>query len=293
LPDDRRRGLERAEQVVEMPWFPDFANAVELARRQTRADHRSDPVAGYVRALSSGDIHALETVWSGKVVVHDPRAGEVRGHRRLRRFVSESRSWLAEHHARTETVASTVVAGRAVVELLAHLSGDAGELAWPVAVVAESPDDRSVVFRSYNSRWAITGRHEVRAPILEPALAHPDGVVACYQDALDAGDTEAIVSTFAANGYFREPASPQFTHRGAPELRSFFDLCFSAGGGIGLQHCTVTDDGARCALEYNCVRWGSHELAPQAGIGVYERAPDGRLAAARIYDDVAPPLPSA
>ena len=30
-------------------------------------------------------------------------------------------------------------------------------------------------------------------------------------------------------------------------------------------------------------------LPPQAGLGVYERGPDGLLAAARIYDDVEPP----
>jgi hypothetical protein len=111
-----------------------------------------------------------------------------------------------------------------------------------------------------------------------------------YQAALEAGDTEAILSTFAANGYFREPASPDVMHRGTPELRSFYNLCFSAGGGIGLQHCAVTDDGLRCALEYNCVRWGRHDLAPQAGIGVYERGPDGLLTAARVYDEVEAPL---
>jgi hypothetical protein len=37
-----------------------------------------------------------------------------------------------------------------------------------VTVVAESPDDRSVVFRSYCSQMPITGRHEVRGPVLEP-----------------------------------------------------------------------------------------------------------------------------
>jgi hypothetical protein len=73
-------------------------------------------------------------------------------------------------------------------------------------------------------------------------------------------------------------------------LRSFFTRCFSAGGGIGLQHCAVTDDGARCALEHNCVRWGRHDLPPQAGLGVYERGPDGLLAAARVYDDIEPPV---
>ena len=105
-----------------------------------------------------------------------------------------------------------------------------------------------------------------------------------------AGDAEAVVSTFAPDGYFREPIGPHYAHRGAAELRSFFTTCFSAGGGIGLQHCAVTDDGVRCALEYNCVRWGSHDLPPQAGIGVYERGPDGLLAAARVYDDIEAPV---
>jgi hypothetical protein len=34
---------------------------------------------------------------------------------------------------------------------------------------------------------------------------------------------------------------------------------------------------------------GSHELPPQAGIGVYDRGPGGLLAAARFYDDVRAP----
>jgi hypothetical protein len=115
-------------------------------------------------------------------------------------------------------------------------------------------------------------------------------VVGRYQAALDAGDADAIVKTFASDGYYREPIGPHRVHRGTPELRAFFSACFSAGGGIGLQDCAVTDDGVRCALEYNCVRWGSSELPPQAGIAVFERDSDGLLAAARIYDDVEPPV---
>jgi hypothetical protein len=50
-----------------MPWFPDFVGAVELARRQTRAAGKADPVGQYVAALNQGDTHVLETAWPGQV----------------------------------------------------------------------------------------------------------------------------------------------------------------------------------------------------------------------------------
>jgi hypothetical protein len=251
---------------------------------------QTDPVAQFVASLTHADARTLETAWPAEVVIHDPREGEIRGHKQLRQFVKNSRSWLAERHARTETVASTAAGGRAVVELLAHLTHDGRELAWPVTVVAESPDHSSVVFRTYYSQWPLTGRHHIRPPVLKPGQAHPGDIAGRYQAALDAGDAEAIVQTFGADGYFREPSGPQYIHRGTGELHSFFTMFFSAGGGIGLQHCSLTDDGVRCALEYNCVRWGSHDLPPQAGIGIYERGPDGLLAAARVYDDIEAPV---
>ena len=104
----------------------------------------------------------------------------------------------------------------------------------------------------------------------------------------EAGDADAIVNTFAPDGYFREPMGPNATHRGTAELRSFFATQFTTGG-IGLQRCAVTDDGVRCALEYNCIRWGTDDLPAQAGLAVYERGADGLLAAVRIYDDVEAP----
>lgn len=272
-----------------MPWFPDFVGAAELVRRQTRVAGQADPVGQYVAALNSGDTRALEDVWPGAVVVYDPHAGEVRGHRRLRQFVKRSKSILAERQAHTETVAATVAGDRAVVELLAHLAYDGRELAWPVAVVAESPDYRSVVFRSYFSQRAIDGMQHLRPPILQPGPVHLADIVSTYQAALAAGDVDTVVGTFTPDGYLREALGPQCTHRGRAELRSFFGVSFSSGGGIGLEPCAVTDDGVRCAVEYNCVRWGGNQLPPQAGIVVYERSTDGRLAAARLYDDVEPP----
>jgi ketosteroid isomerase-like protein len=273
---------------VEMPWFPDFVAAVELARVQTRAAGRADPVGHYLTALAHGDDQALEAVWPGDLVVHDPRAGVVRGHKQLRQFVRRNQSWLAELHARAETVASTRSGTRAVVELMAHLVLDGTQVAWPVAVVAESPDDRSVTFRTYCSQWPLFGRHQVRPAILQPGSATLRDVVARYFAALDAGDAEAAVGCFARDGYLREPIGPQATHRGATELRSYFTRQLSAGR-IGLRTCALTDDGQRCAVEYTCVAWGGSHLPPQAGLGVYERGGDGLLAAVRLYDDIEPP----
>lgn len=273
-----------------MPWFPDFVGAVELARIETRATGLADPATQYVIALDEGDTHVLETVWPGEVVVHDPRRGEVRGRRHLRQFITENHAWFAAHGARVEKVASTAAGARAVLELLVHLRDEDGqEIHWPLAVVAESPNELSVVFRSYCSQQPLLGSHHVRPPILPSDGARLDGVVGRYRDALEAGDAEAIVETFAPDGYYREPVSAHAVHRGVAELQSFFAKVLSDGG-IGLQSCAVTDDGVRCAVEYNCVSWGAAALSPQAGIGVYERHPDGSLAAVRVYDDVESPF---
>src|SRR5262245_55778050 len=160
-----------------MPWFPDFVAAVELTRQQTRAAGRADPVARYLSALTAGDTHTLETVWPGDVVVYDPRAGEVRGRKQLRQFVKQSQALLAERHASSEAVASTRVGQRAVVEILARLTHDGEEVPWPVAVVAESSDERSIEFRIYCSQWPVDGRRHVRAPILPSASTRPGGVI--------------------------------------------------------------------------------------------------------------------
>ena len=272
-----------------MPWFPDFVGAAELARVNLRSAGRADPVRQYFEALTDGDPDELETVWPGSVVVYDPRAGEVRGHKQLRQFVRRNRAWLAERDAQIETVASTCTGGRAAVELLAHLKDrDGREVAWPLAVVAESADERSVVFRTYCSQWPVDGQRHVRPSILDPAPTGTDGVVGRYHAALRAGDAGAAVETFTPDGYLREPVGPSFTHRGTDELTSYFTSALSEGG-IGIESCVLTDDGDRCAVEYNCVSWGEHALPPQAGVCVFERGSDSLLAAARVYDDIEAP----
>jgi hypothetical protein len=185
-----------------------------------------------------------------------------------------------------------VLERRGFEEVVLHLDGDGGRVALPFAVVADHPSDgRIEELRLYCSGWPLTGRHAERPPLLQrdPALRASD-VVAEYQDSLAAGDVEAIVATFEPDGYAGEPAGAPYVHSGLDGLRAFYEQLFSNGGGISLEHCALVDDRHACALEYNVVRWGRTELPPQAGVAVYARGESGKLAAARIYDDVDPPL---
>jgi len=271
-----------------MPWFPDFTNAAELARRRRRVDGRADPGAAYVAALERRDTRDLEVVWPGEVVVHDPVAGEVRGHRALRQFVHRSGRWLDEHRARTERIGCTVADGRAVLELLAHLDDGGRRVTWPVAVVAEVDGDDSVEFRTYCSRRPVDGRHHVRPPVLAGGDGRPGGVVGRLLGALAVGDVDAAVAQFASGAYVREPDASDHTR-----LPTYFARCFGGGGSVVLWDCATTDDGARCALEHTCVRWGARDLPPEAGLMVCERDAEDRLVAVRLYDDIESPVRSA
>jgi hypothetical protein len=153
-----------------------------------------------------------------------------------------------------------------------HLGGESEGVDLPVAIAADKSDGQIDELRIYHGTWQLTGRRARRPPLLQPdpELRAPD-VLAQYQSALAAGDLDAI-------------------HRGREGLSKFYEWSFSNGGGIPLEHCALTDDERACALEYNVVRWGRTELPPEPGIAVYVRGESGKLAAARIYDDLDPPV---
>ena len=210
-------------------------------------------------------------------------------------FVADQAAWLRERDAVVETVALTPTTTRTVEEivlrLLADDEGGGGRVELPVAIVSDrNPDGTLKSVRVYHSMWPLTGGHRVREPLLpkDPNLVVPD-VVGEYQRALVAGDLEAVLATYEEDAYAREPSGGEYVYRGKEKLREVYSAQFANGGGIPLEHCTVTDDGVRCAVEYNCVRWGVTEIPPQAGVAVYERGSSGRLAGGRIYDDVDPP----
>ncbi len=240
----------------------------------------------------TGETDALIESFAGEPELHHPVRGRIKGARAFEAFIAETNHWLAQRNVSIEDVERVVTDQRGFEEVVLHLDGEDGRVDLPVAVVADRlPDGRVGEVRIYFSGWPLNGRHANRPPLLQPdpELREPD-VVAEYQRALAAGDVEAIVSAFEPDGYAREPAGGEHIHRGPDGLRAFYELLFSNGGGIPLEHCSVTDDGRACALEYNVVRWGKTELPPEAGVAVYVRGESGKLAAARIYDDADPPL---
>jgi hypothetical protein len=274
-----------------VPWIPELfsASVLERIRSQAREARATVP---YFAGLMSGETDALVRSFAGDPELHHPVRGRVKGRRAFKRFATETHAWLAERNAAVEDVDRIITPRRGVEEVVLTLDGNHGRIELPVAVAADRDDDaRSIELRVYFSTWPLTGGHAIRPPLLQPDPdVHEADVVGEYQRALAAGDTEAAVAAFEPDAYVREPAGAAYVHRGHDELRALYGLFFSSGGGIPLEHCTATDDGRACALEYNIVRWGRTDLPPEAGIAVYVRGTTGKLAIARIYDDSNPPL---
>jgi hypothetical protein len=278
-----------------MPWMPEvFSAPIAEARRAGDATRTNDAIA-YYEGILAGEPDALVRSFAGQPRVNDPRVGHVEGVREFRAFISGTAEWLHGRDAVVENVALTRTPTRTVEEVVLHLLKDGGaRVELPVAVVTDRNPDRTLkAVRVYHSMWPLTGEHAVRQPLLpEDPRLHAEGIVGDYQQALAEGDLEGIVATFEPDGYAREPSGGAYLHRSAEGLRELYAHLFANGGGILLEHCTLTDDGTRCVIEYNCVRWGVTDMPAQAGVAVYERGSSGLLSAARIYDDVEPPAVS-
>ena len=275
-----------------MPWAPELFSAPALQRLRDKYRRERLRSVPFFDGLFTGEVDALIESFSGVPEVHHPVRGRIRGEDAFRRFVTDKSSWLADRRVDVEHVDLLITDARGVEEVVLHLDGDGGRIGLPFALAADHDEDERIVeLRLYFSSWPLNGRHANRPPLLQPGFdLHASDVVGEYQRALAAGDVEAILAAFEPDGYMREPAGDPYVHRGIDELRALFELFFSNGGGIPLEHCTVTDDARACALEYNVVAWGRTALPPEAGLAVYVRGDSGRLAAARVYDDSDPPL---
>ncbi|HKC11154.1 MAG TPA: nuclear transport factor 2 family protein [Vicinamibacteria bacterium] len=245
------------------------------------------PVARYIPLLIEGDERGLRDLFRGPPRVNDPYLGWVE-ESRFDEFVEDSHQGLQERSATVEHLGTTATGDGATEECILRLVRSRDTVSLPVAIASDtSPDARLGSIRIYHSMRPLLGFHIVRAPIL-PVLATlvlPD-VVSRYHDCLARGDLAGILEQFAPEGQLREPGGEVPIHRGATQLRRFFTLLFANGGGLGLEHCAMADEGASCALESVLTTWGHTRLPRQAAAAVYERADSGLLAEVRMYDDV-------
>jgi SnoaL-like domain len=273
-----------------VPWAPELFSAPILERLQEKWERELVTVP-FFDGLMTGEFDALLGSFAGVPELHHPVRGRIKGERAFVAFVVQTRAWLAQPDTSVEDLGHVIRSGRrGCGEAVLHVEGKAARVGLPVAVVADrAPDGRIDELRMYYTSWPLTGRRLNRPPLLQPDpdVQAPDAV-GDHQRALEAGDAEAILATFEPDGYVRQPAGGDATSSGPEGLRAFYQR-LAGNAGVGSEHCTVTDDGQACALEYNVVRLGRAPVPPQAGVAVYVRGQNGTLAAIRVYDDVSPP----
>jgi hypothetical protein len=252
------------------------------------------PIPALVRfyeAILGGDTGALIRMFQGEPQINTPLHGDVKGEPSFHRFLIEQRDWLLTRQADPHFIDIVIGERRLVLEYSLDLTQGSDTFDLPVAIVADREGAGVSALRVYHSTWPLTGEHHVRPPILplpEEKLPQP-AVIEAYMDGLRRGDKDKVMSLFTEDGYVRQPSGERFKHVGRENLRAFYDPALDDGG-IGLHHCTATFDGHTFAVEFICDEWANVKLPPQAGLAVYELAGRDKMKAARIYDDVNPPM---
>jgi hypothetical protein len=267
-----------------MPWVPELFSAPALAGLEERRREKVVDIP-YFEGLVMGEVDALLGSFAGEPRLHHPLRGDIEGEEEFREFVADTERWLKEHDASVEDVQRTVLTERGFEEVVVHLRTGGRRIELPHAMVADhDAEGRIEEIRIYFGTRALTGHPTERAPLLRPVPGvRVPTVVGRYAEALGAGDAEAVVATFEADGSAREPGGADLVHAGAPGLRAFYGAQLS-GGGIALDPCAMIESGDICALEHIVLRPGAP--SPRAGFTVFVSGAGDRLAAVRIYDEL-------
>ena len=242
-----------------------------------------EDVRSLYRRTAAGDIGVLG-VFCEKATVDTPINGRQLPHE----FLAETRAWLDHHSARIDDVRTTATDDRVVHEAILWVDVDGETRELPIMLVADIADGCVRDLRVYHSTWPLCGSHSVRHALMRYDLAErPAEPVGAYHDALAAGDAAAADAAFEPDGAVREPSGSAYEHAG--EDRTAWYRAILGDGPLPLKLGTITDDGETVVYEYLAEQWGSTRIPAQAGAAAYTRGVSGKLASARIYDDVDPP----
>jgi hypothetical protein len=249
----------------------------------------------YFASLATAQVDQLVKRLGERATIDDPIFGRTSGMPTLQRYAEEVAAWLQKHEGTFEKVAFVTGSDRDVTEGMLALTFDGRRVSVPVAVVAERRPEREVELRLYYSTKPIKGTRAVRSPLLpqddEVAVPPP---VAAHLDALSRASTKNIIASFEVSGTLRDSAGTTYANEGAGgPLTAYYDRLFGApatpgapGSGLEVLKGARADDGTSCALEYTVVRVHGKDVAPQAGLAVYERGESGLLRSVRVYQDV-------
>lgn len=233
--------------------------------------------------IADGDIGVLG-VFCAKATVDSPLGGK----QEPSEFLAETHQWLERHNATMTEVNVVVTPQRVIYEFIAFLDFERERRELPIMVIADVEDGCIRDLRVYHSTWPLHRTHSVRAPIMDYDVAErPPEPVGTYHEALAAGDAAAADGVFEPDGTVREPAGSAFAHSG-PARAAWYRTILSLGP-LPLRLGSITDDGTTVVYEYMVDHWGTDAVPPQAGAAAYQRGAGGKLAWARIYDDVDPP----
>lgn len=206
----------------------------------------------------------------GQEWIDDPFLGPVPA----ARFEAESPLWPGRPYwGAVKPVAVTGLPPRTVSELH-FVPADTGAPVVPVGIVWDEAGGRPRA-RVYCNK-TLLGSDQVRGPLLPPdpgLVLHP--TMSRYLAALRAGNEQGLLDVL-------EPGLRVFGPMGeliADDVRAAFAKRMADGGGVPIMYITATDDGTRAAMEF--ISW---RIRPHAGLGVYERAPSGRIAEFRAYE---------
>src|ERR687885_1742372 len=157
-----------------MPWVPELFTTPALARVWEDERRRQLALVPFFAGVMTGETRALVESFAGEPELHHPVRGRVQGVAAFERFVSELRTWLAEHSASAEDVDFVLTPACGVEELILHLEPDNGHIELPVAIASDHDErGRIVEQRIYFSSWPLSGGHATPPPLLPPAPSLP------------------------------------------------------------------------------------------------------------------------
>jgi hypothetical protein len=168
-----------------------------------------------------------------------------------------------------------------VVWELEYQPADSAQSALPVGVVWDETADMPRA-RIYCNK-ALLGSDQVRGPIIppEPDLTlHP--TMQRYSQSLRAADLQGLLDVLEPGLRVRGPMG----WIQEADVRTAFATRMASSGGVPIMYVTCTDDGTGSALEF--ISW---RTPPHAGLGVYERAPSGRVVQFRAFEGPVRPRP--